>query len=143
VALVIGLVTSFISFFLGQALLHSTNASVTLSQPHVLRAVIGGGLFVAACGLFAFGIGAILRHTAGSITAGIGLLFVLPIFSQFLPSSVRDQIQKFLPSVAGSDIWSTRAQAHQYSAWPEFAIFLGYTAILVIIGGILFRKRDA
>jgi ABC-type transport system involved in multi-copper enzyme maturation permease subunit len=143
VALVIGLVTSFISFFLGQALLHSTNASVTLSQPNVLRAVIGGGLFVAACGLFAFGIGAILRHTAGAITAGIGLLFVLPIFSQFLPSSIRADVQKFLPSAAGSDIWTTQPQAHFYGVWTEFAIFLGYTVILVIIGGLLFRKRDA
>jgi ABC-type transport system involved in multi-copper enzyme maturation permease subunit len=143
VALVIGLVTIFISFFLGQALLHSTNASVTLSQPHVLRAVIGGGLFVAACGLFAFGIGAILRHTAGSITAGIGLLFVLPIFSQFLPSSIRDHVQKFLPSAAGSDIWTTQPQAHFYGVWTEFAIFLAYTVALVIIGGVLFRKRDA
>src|SRR5690348_2115908 len=38
VALVVTLVAAFISFFLGQALLSSTHASVTLSGPNVLRA---------------------------------------------------------------------------------------------------------
>ena len=29
------------------------------------------------------------------------------------------------------------------SAWGEFAVFGAYTAILLILGAILFRKRDA
>ena len=32
------------------------------------RAVIGGALFLTACGLLAFGIGLLLRHTAGAIS---------------------------------------------------------------------------
>ena len=39
--------------------------------------MIGGGLFLAVCGLLSFGIGAVLRHTAGAISASIGLLFVV------------------------------------------------------------------
>src|SRR5882757_203860 len=53
VALVVTLVAAFIAFFLGQALLASTHESATLSQPNVLRAVIGGALYVTLCGLFA------------------------------------------------------------------------------------------
>ena len=58
-ALVIGEVASFVAFFLGQALLGTApvHISTTLGAPHVLRAVIGGGLFIAVCGLFAYGIG--------------------------------------------------------------------------------------
>lgn len=40
-ALVVGVITSFITFFLGQAALGSHKASI--SDPGVLRAVIGGG----------------------------------------------------------------------------------------------------
>ena len=76
VALVAGLVTSFASFLAGQAMLGGVHASASLSQPGVLRAVIGGGLFLAVCGLLSYGIGGVLRHTAGAIGASIGLLFV-------------------------------------------------------------------
>jgi len=30
-----------------------------------------------------------------------------------------------------------------FSAWPQFAVTVAYTAILLIIGAVLFRKRDA
>jgi ABC-type transport system involved in multi-copper enzyme maturation permease subunit len=143
IAVVIGEVMSFVMFILGQAILHSTGASTTLSQPGVLRAVVGGGLFLAACGLFSFGLGAILRHTAGAISAAVGILFVLPILSNVMPHSWQVHIDKFLPSTAGAAIWSVRRQGMLYSQWTEFAIFLAWTAGLLIIGLLLFRSRDA
>jgi len=76
VALVVTLVAAFVAFFLGQALLASTHANATLSEPNVLRAVIGSALYVTLCGLFAFAAGAIFRHTAATITTIIGLLFL-------------------------------------------------------------------
>ncbi len=79
VALVVGLVTSFLAFFAGQAILSSQHVSTTLGHPDVLRTVIGGGLFLAVCGLLSFGLGAMLRHTAGAIAAGIGLMFDEPV----------------------------------------------------------------
>src|ERR1700722_3442825 len=85
VALVTGLVTSFLAFFAGQAILSSQHVATTLGQPDVLRSVIGGGLFLAVCGPLSFGIGAMLRHSAGAIAAGIGLMFVLMILVGFLP----------------------------------------------------------
>jgi hypothetical protein len=30
-----------------------------------------------------------------------------------------------------------------FSPWGQFAVFAVYTAILLVVGGILFRKRDA
>src|SRR5258708_22087190 len=85
IALIVGLVTSFASYFVGQAILSSQHINSTIGQPGVLRAVIGGGLFLAVCGLLSFGLGAVLRPTAGAITASIGRLFVLFVFSRFLP----------------------------------------------------------
>jgi ABC-2 type transport system permease protein len=145
VSLVTGLVASFASFFIGQAILSSKHLGTTLGQPHVLRAVIGGGLFLAVCGLLSFGLGAILRHTAAAITASIGLLFVLFILTNFLPASWQNHVDKWVPFNAGSQIWTTAADpgSHMFSAWTGFGVFAAYAAIAIAAGFILFRKRDA
>src|SRR5271156_3048352 len=119
VALVVTFVAAFISFFLGQALLSSTHDTATLSQPNVLRAVVGSALYVTMCGLFAFAIGAILRHTAGTITAVIGLLFVIPILVHLLPQSWYQDVDRWLPDAAGRALSVTVGPqpGHLFSPW--------------------------
>jgi ABC-2 type transport system permease protein len=145
ISLLTGLIASFASFFVGQALMSGHHLSVTLGDPGVLRAVIGGGLFLAACGMLAYGLGAIFRHTAGAITAAIGLLFVLSILVNFLPGSWQDHVDKWMPAIAGSQVWATNVppDAHQLPAWGGFAVLAGYAAIAIIAGLVCFRTRDA
>jgi hypothetical protein len=127
------------------ALLASTHDTATLSQPNVLRAVVGSALYVTVCGLFAFAIGAILRHTAGTITAVIGLLFVIPIPVHLLPQSWYQDVERWLPDAAGRALSVTvgPAPSHLFSAWNQFLVFAVYTAVLLVVGAVLFRKRDA
>jgi ABC-2 type transport system permease protein len=149
VALVTGLVTSFLAFFVGQAILSTHHVNTTLGQPEVLRSVIGGGLFLTVCGLLSFGLGAILRHTAGAIATGIGLMFVLWILSGFLPGPPsgwfgQQDIDKWIPFNAGSTIWEHQANGlNPFSPWIGFAVFCCYAAVPLIGGLILFRRRDA
>jgi ABC-2 type transport system permease protein len=145
VALVVTLVAAFIAFFLGQSLLASTHESATLSQPNVLRAVIGTALYVTLCGLFAFAAGAIMRHTAAAITTIIGLLFVIPILAHVLPHSWYIDVERWLPDAAGRAISATipGQDPNLFSPWSQFAVFAVYTAVLLVIGAVLFRKRDA
>jgi ABC-2 type transport system permease protein len=147
VALVVALVATFASFFIGQALLGSTHVSATLSQPNVLRAVTGTALYLVLCGLFAFGLGAILRSTAGAMTAAYGFLFLVPQLAKALPSSWYADVDRWLP---GGDVvnaitntQSVNANQHLFSAWGEFAVFGAYAAVLLVLGAVLFRKRDA
>jgi ABC-2 type transport system permease protein len=148
VAFITGLITCFASFFLGQAIMSSSSyhISVSLSQPNVLRAVIGGALFLTACGLLAFGLGLLMRHTAGAITTVVGLLFVVTILVNLLPSSWQNDVDKWMPADAGTQIWSTipnQGQPALFAPWNGFAVLCGYAAIALIAGLILFRKRDA
>jgi ABC-2 type transport system permease protein len=145
VALVVTFAAAFVSFFHGQALLASTHDTATLSQPNVLRAVVGSALYVTLCGLFAFAIGAIVRHTAGTITAVIGLLFVIPILVHLLPQSWYQDVTRWLPDAAGRALSVTVGPPppHLFSAWTQFAVFAVYTAVLLVVGAVLFRKRDA
>ena len=146
VALVVSLATAFVAFFLGQSLLASTHESATLAGHDVLRALIGSALYITLCGLFAFAAAAIIRNTAATITAIIGLLFVIPVLVNLLPW--RDDLVRWLPSSAAraisATVWNSGPQnSHLFSPWGQFAVFAVYTAVLLVVGGILFRKRDA
>jgi hypothetical protein len=143
VALAVGLICSFVSFFLATSIYSGHNIHVSLSDQGVLRAVFGGGLYMAASALLAFGLGAIFRHTAGGITASVGLLFILFILVQFLPGNWRHDIGKWIPFNAGLQIISTRPQADMLSPWAGFGVFLVYVAVAVIGGAIVMRGKDA
>jgi ABC-2 type transport system permease protein len=172
VTLIISLVTSFIAFFVGQSLLsgsgvaaslfHTTtipaNAMVNgnpqnvtfqgtdvISAGTVLSAIVGTALFVTVVALIAFGLGAIIRHTAGAITSAIGLMFVVPIIVQILPDNWRWDIMRFFPDAAGRVLSVTVGQGnpHLWSPWPQFLVTVAFAVVLVGLGGYLFSKRDA
>jgi ABC-2 type transport system permease protein len=143
---VVGLITSFASFFVGQAIMSSDHLNATLSQPGVLRAVIGGALFLTACGLLAFGVGLLLRHTAGAISLMVVLLFVVSILVNFLPQGWQNHVDKWTPAEAGGQIWTVvpaTGNPPVFAPWTGFAVLCGYAAIAITAGLILFRKRNA
>ena len=79
------------------------------------------------------------------LTAIIGLLFVLPVLVNLLPW--RDDLVRWLPSSAAraisATVWNSGPQnAHLFSPWGQFAVFAVCTTVLLVVGGILFRKRD-
>lgn len=149
VALVTGLVASFTAFFVGQAILSSQHVNTTIGHHAVLAQVIGGGLFLAATGLLAFGIGAMLRHSAGAIATGIGLMFVVLILSNFLPGPPsgwfgQTDFDKWIPFYAGSHLWQNQMiGVNPFSPWVGFGVFCAYAAAAIIGGLALFLRRDA
>jgi ABC-type transport system involved in multi-copper enzyme maturation permease subunit len=144
VGLVISLVTSFVAFFVGQALMHSTGVAATITGPDVLRAIIGCALYVVLIGIMSYALGTVIRHTAGTIATMVGILFIVPLITNFLPQNWINDITRWLPTTAGDAITTTiGSQPNEFSAWGQLAVTLGYAVVLLIIGGFLFRKRDA
>ena len=145
IALVVTFAAAFIAFFVGQALLASTHHTATLSQPNVLRAVIGSAVYVTTCGLFTYAAGSILRHTAAAISTVIGLLFVIPILAHLLPRTWYQDLARWLPDAAGGALSATVGQPdpHLFAPWNQFAVFAAYTVALLVAGAVLFRTRDA
>ncbi|MFA1547166.1 ABC transporter permease [Actinomadura chokoriensis] len=143
VVLVLGVAVSFASFFIGAAI-SSDTVEVSLGDQGVLRAVIGGGLYLAMLGLFALAVGAIVRHTAGGITGVIAFVLVLAPLTTLLPGSVGDHVHAYLPSEAGNLI----AKAHQgpddlLTPWQGYGVFALWTAALLAIAAFLLKRRDA
>jgi ABC-type transport system involved in multi-copper enzyme maturation permease subunit len=146
VALIVSFITSFIAFFVGQALMHSTGQAATISGPNVLRAVVGCALYVVVIGIMSYAFGTIIRHTAGTIATMVGILFILPLITEVLPTAWINDITRWLPTAATDAILSTTtvgSQPNEFSAWGQLAVTAGYAVILLIIGAFLFRKRDA
>jgi len=117
-----------------------------ITSGHVLMAIIGSALFVTVVALIAFGLGAIIRHTAGAISSVFGLLFVLSIIIQVLPDTWRWDIMRFFPDAAGRVLSVTlpgKQNPHLWSTWPQFLVTVIWMVVLVGVGGYLFRKRDA
>ncbi len=146
VTLTISLVTSFVAFFVGQAILSGKHYNTTLAQPGVLRAVLLSAAIVAVFGLLAYGTGAIIRHTAGAITAILGVIFLLPALGQALPNTWFADLERWLPGGGALSPIASSAPPisdHLFSAWGEFAVFSGYAAVLLAVGAWLFIRRDA
>ena len=158
---VVGEIVAFASFYIGVALinghvitLHGTigghavtarhTITVSLSQPGVLRAVFGAGLYLTVLGLFALAIGGLIRHTAGAITAVIGMVLIIFPLAGLLPDSWGAHVHAYLPTIAGQLITADKHQSGQLlSPWQGFGVFCAWTALLLAASIFLLQERDA
>lgn len=148
VALVLSETLLFATFFIGQGILAGEAPHATLTQPGVARAVIGGGLYLTCLALLAMGLAAIIRHTAGAISAFVGLLLILPLILQAFPASVVNAVGRYVPANIGASVTSTSGTAgfvglHVFSPWVGLAVLASYAVVALLIGAWLLVRRDA
>ena len=143
VTFVLMLASALVAFFAGQAILTSHHVNVTLSHPHALRSLLGTVLFMTVTGVLCVALGTIIRRTAGGIATFAGLLFVLPGINDILPGSISNSINPYLPSSAGGAIASAVPDAHTLSPAAGFAVYCGYTLVLLALAAYLLVRRDA
>jgi ABC-2 type transport system permease protein len=140
---VVAEISAFVSFLIGAAILNS-RVAVSLADPGVLQAIVGVGLYAAMLGVFAIAIGALLRHTAGAITAIIGFVLVLSPLALLLPGDWGRYVYAYLPTNAGQRIATTvQGPTDLLTAWQGFGVFALWTTALIVLAGYLLRRRDA
>ncbi|MFE2285715.1 ABC transporter permease [Streptomyces sp. NPDC059443] len=143
-ALIVGLVTSFVSFFLGQAILG--DRSIGIGEPNVLRAVIGAGLYMAMIALFSMGVATMLRSSMLSL--GILMPFFFLISNILGAVSATRKVARYFPDQAGSKIMQVVPGAMgsdpvPYSPWGGFGIMALWVLAAVLGGYLVLKKRDA
>ena len=144
IVLVVSLVTSFVSFFLGQALLNTHDLGVTISSPGALRSVIGAALYMTVAGLIGMTIGSLLRNTAAGISTFVGVFFVLPPLAGLLPSSISDHLVQYFPSNAGQALYGgTHNVTNVLSPWAGFTVLCAYAVVLIALAAWRLRRTDA
>jgi ABC-2 type transport system permease protein len=157
VTLVISFASLVLSALLTVPLLAANGYDVDVADPAVWLGLLGAAAFVTLIGLMALGIGTILRNTAGSIAAALGLLLVLPTILQIFGAVTQIDwlfdAAAFLPSSAGSALTSYPTAPIEYPPGvfipltlepvEALLVLLAWVAVPVIAGAVLLKRRDS
>jgi ABC-type transport system involved in multi-copper enzyme maturation permease subunit len=155
-----GLAGGTAAMALGERLLRSSgNFILPVSTLTEVRVVAGTAAVLAVAAVLALGLGTILRHGAGAVTALIAVI-VMPYFfaaalPMLLPASAEEWLLRVTPA-AGFAIQQTLSRYPQVTAsytpangyyplapWAGFAVLCGYAALALGLAVILLRRRDA
>ena len=144
VALVAGEILAFVAFGVGEAVLKNPAPHAALGQPGVLRAVLMAGAYPALIALIGLGLGALIRHTAGAISAVVGVLFVLPLILIPFGTSIQNSAGRFMPMlIAENSLTAVKPLAHSLSPAVGFVVLCGYAAAALAVGAWALARRDA
>lgn len=135
-ALVMGLITSFATFLVGQMFMGEY--AIGLGDPGALRASFGGGVYLALIALFAAGLAAVLRSAVAVLSTLIPFLLIV----SFVVGDVAGDIARYLPDQAG------QAVLHQNPAgglgpWTGLAVTAAWAGAALLAGWWALRTRDA
>jgi ABC-2 type transport system permease protein len=144
VVFVLMLVATCISYFVTQAIVTEHHIQHGISAPGALRVVIGNVLFLTVLGVMCVGLGGSVRNSAGGIAAFVGLIFVLSGIVDILPTNLGNAVMPYLPLNAGSGVATYRFDnSHHLSPWGGFALFCGYTVVVLLGASLTLMRRDA
>jgi hypothetical protein len=105
------------------------------------HAVLGTGYYTAAIALFTLGLGAVLRGTAGAVSAAIGVLIGVPFVVMMVGDPDLADIAAYLPADAGMALMTGITEPY---GWPTAAALLtGWAAATLAAGYAALRWRDA
>ncbi|MEU0938436.1 MULTISPECIES: ABC transporter permease [unclassified Embleya] len=137
----VGVVTMGLTAMIGKSMLTSRIGDST-ADVDLLRSVVGGSLYLAVIGLFGLGLGVLLRHSAGAITALMGAILLPMIIGPFLPQSVGEKVMQYSPMFALGKLIGGGGDDGGPGPWPSLLLIATYATVVLIAGGIRLRSRD-
>ncbi|MET7703155.1 ABC transporter permease [Streptomyces sp. NPDC005485] len=119
--------------------------SLSPTDTATLRAALGSVVLLILIAFLGLGLAALLRDSAGAITAGLGILYITPLLANMLASETwKDRVERWAPMPAGLSIQATRDLARlPIGPWPGLGVLAAYAIGVLIAGAALFRLRDA
>lgn len=132
---------------------HGTlGVSLDLGAPDAVRILAGTPLYLVAVALLGMGIGALLRHSAGAISAVLALMLLVETVLNVIPVTWVQTIGAFLPTTAGSRLlMSTEvlesmrgfADVPYLTPWQGYGVLVGWAVLALAVAAVLLRRRDA
>ncbi|MFI7065432.1 ABC transporter permease [Kribbella sp. NPDC050124] len=118
---------------------------LSLEDGPTLRAYGGTVLYFGLVALLSLGIAFVIRHTGGTVTILLVLLYLSPLVSLAVTDPRwKEWIEQVSPMTAGLSIQSTlRLDSLSISPWSGLGVLALYTAGALAAGLLLFRLRDA
>jgi hypothetical protein len=150
IAFVAGEIICFVTYFAGQAMISGRAPSASFSQPEVLRAVFGSGLYLAALALLGLGFGVIMRSAAAAIGTIVAILLVFPAVGEALPTSWAQPLEEYWPTNAGSRVGAVghglarfTVNGHIMAPWTGYAVLLAGVGFILAGAFVILERRDA
>jgi ABC-type transport system involved in multi-copper enzyme maturation permease subunit len=142
-ALVAMVSAALLAFGGAQIFLSHYGHGSALSDPGVLRVVVGTGVYLALIGLLGGALGWILRNTAGGIATLVGLLLVVPVLLEVLPWQWLKDIGRYLPGNAGGSFVSSIQVPDTLTPWTGLAVLVLWVLAALGAAAVLLKRRDS
>lgn len=149
---VVSAVSTWIGVAVSAALQASRGVEADLADPAVFLPILGSSVFVTLLALLAFGIGLLVRSSAGGIAITLGILLVLPIILSLVGSLLNAQwvadVQAFLPDQAGSQLFAYSYEGAGsrpgvvLNGWGGFGVLLAEVVLVGALALTVARRRD-
>ena len=135
---------SIVAFVSAQALLSHYRTGFSLSDPGVLRVVIGTGVYLTLVGMIGAALGWIVRSTPGALVTYFALVLVLPLLFGDALGNWGKEVAQFLPGQAGASFsTSIPESSYSLSPWVGLLVLAGWVAVALAIAAGVLRRRDA
>lgn len=140
----VGLAATLGAYLVGRLFLAGSGIAAPLTDPDVLRAVLGGALYLALVAVFALGVGTVVRSSAGGIAVVLGIILILPTVLQLIPAAWATDLVPYLLSDAGLGALGLQSGIPGgLEPWQQLLVVLGWVAAALAAGAILMKRRDA
>lgn len=158
---VIGLVASAVTLLITVPILAGKGIEPQLLDGDFVRSVLGTAAYLALIALLAYGLGVILRSSAGGIAAAAGLIFLVPtvlsIVAAVSGTAWLSNAAAFLPSNAGARMYAYNAgepdpfaaagadlsEVITLDAGQGALVLVAWVVVLLAVGAVLLKRRDA
>jgi ABC-2 type transport system permease protein len=131
------------AFLIGQSILSGQQLNIALNAPGVARAVAGSALYLSAIGLLGLALGALVRNTAGAVSALFAILFAPQLLTGLLPQTWSHRIYPYLPGPAGVAVTNVQPDPATLTPWTGFALLCLYVTIVLTLATQHLHHHDA
>ncbi len=132
---------------LAVAVLWLPDAAAQLGTTPVVSGALGTIAYLVLIALFAFGVAALLRSTAGGVAVVAGITFVMPIVFQVLSITGWEWVgtaSMYLPTPLGGTLsQGLTTMPMEPGYWVALTAMVIWAAVTVVPAAILFKRRDA
>jgi ABC-2 type transport system permease protein len=134
---------SVVAFLCAQAVIGHSRTGFSLSDPGVLRVVIGTGVYLTLVGVLGSALGWIVRSTPGALVAYFATVLVLPVLFGTVLGNWGKHVAQFMPSTAGASFSTSIHESPRLPPWTGLGVLIAWVALAVAIAAVQLRRRDA
>jgi hypothetical protein len=134
---------SILAFLAGEAVISQSRPGYSLGDPHVLRVVIGTGVYLTFIAMLGSAIGWIVRSTPGALVTYLGVILVVPVIFGNVLGNWGKHVAEYLPSQAGAAFISIIPDGLSTTPWTGIIIMAAWVVAFTAVAAVVLRRGDA